>query len=266
MLCAIIILLLNYGFIMESILILDKVSVISQNVEILKEVSFSIKKGEHVVIFGPENSGVDIICPVIADLIEDFTGEIFYKGKSIKTFDYLEKLSYKKKIGCIQRDYGLINNMTVEENILLPLKYHSNLSNKKIRNLVDKYIKDMNLDHCRSQRPVGLTQSETLKTAFLRSIILNPDLLLLEHPLEGQCILNVLSFIESFVKGLYSHDKSVIFITYEPKWFIDFSHKFIMLYRGKIVFSGSKDEYLAADNDYLLQFNNMTRDGPMMIL
>ena len=251
---------------MENVLILDKVSITSQDVEILKNISFSIKKGEHVVIFGPENSGVDIICPVIANLIEDFSGEIYYKGKSIKNFDYLEKLNYKKKLGYIQRAYGLINNMTVEENILLPLKYHSDLSTEKIINLVDEYIKDMNLDHCRNTRPVGLSQSETLKTAFLRSIVLDPDLLLLEHPLEGQCVLNVQSFIDSFIKGSYSHDKSVIFVTYEPQWFVEFSHTFIMLHRGKIVFAGSKDEFIAAENTYLSQYKNISREGPMMIV
>ena len=67
------------------ILRVEKLSYVSEKLESLVDVCFSIKKGEHVVIFGPENSGIEILCPIIASLENDFKGNIFYKGKSIKS-------------------------------------------------------------------------------------------------------------------------------------------------------------------------------------
>ena len=248
------------------ILKIDRLSYVSEKTESLINISFSIKKGEHIVIFGPENSGLEILCPLIAGLKNDFEGDIFYKGKSIKSFDYIENHNYRKRLGYLQRGHGLINNMSVEANISLPLKYHTRLSTFEIHNIVDKYIMKMNLHKCRENRPVNLSRSETLKTAFIRSIILEPDLLLIEHPLEGQCLLNVQTFIDSFKKDSQLYDKSVIFVTYSPMQFIDFSHKFIMLYNGNIVFNGSKSDLITTKNDYVSQFLSSSSNGPMKIL
>jgi ABC-type transporter Mla maintaining outer membrane lipid asymmetry ATPase subunit MlaF len=245
---------------------LENISYKSEKYESLSNVSFSVKKGESLVIFGPEDSGMENICPIIAGLINGYEGNIFYKGKSVKSLDYLETHAYRKQLGYLQRDYGLISNMSVLENISLPLKYHSNLSSLEIEEFVDKHIKGMNLTHCRNRRPVNLTRSERLKTAFLRSIILSPDLLLLEHPVDGQCIFNVQSFFHALKKALIMKAKSAIFITYNPKLFFDLADRFIMLHKGNIVYAGSRADFSLTDNQYLQQYFNFLPDGPMAVI
>ncbi len=233
--------------------------------KLLTDVSFSVKEGENIAIFGPEESGIEIICSVISGTEEFVEGGIYYKGKSIKKFDYLEKYAYRKKLGYLQWNYGLINNMSVEENISLPLKYHSKLSTQKVQELVEGYIKMMNLEHCRNQRPVGLTRSESLKTAYARSITLEPDLLLIEHALGGQCMINIQTFLKYLRNASLNKGKSVIFATYDPKLFVDYSDRFIMLYKGSIVFTGNREELLSSDNQYLMQYLDSSIEGPMEI-
>jgi phospholipid/cholesterol/gamma-HCH transport system ATP-binding protein len=245
---------------------LENITYKSEKYESLSNVSFSVKKGESVVIFGPEDSGIEILCPIIAGLINGYQGDILYKGKSVKSMDYLETHAYRKQLGYVQRDYGLISNMSVLENISLPLKYHSNLSSLEIEEFVDKHIKGMNLTHCRNRRPVNLTRSERLKTAFLRSIILSPDLLLLEHPIDGQCIFNVQAFFQALKTALLMKAKSAIFITYHPKLFIDLVDRFIMLNKGNIVYSGSRADFSLTHNHYLQQFLNNLPNGPMAVI
>jgi ABC-type transporter Mla maintaining outer membrane lipid asymmetry ATPase subunit MlaF len=160
----------------------------------------------------------------------------------------------------------LISNMSVLENISLPLKYHSNLSSFEIEEFVNKHIKGMGLTHCKNLRPVRLTRSERLKTAFLRSIILSPDLLLLEHPVDGQCLFNVQFFFEALKTALLKKLKSAIFITYNPKLFIDLADKFIMLDKGLIVYSGSRTDFLTIENQYLKQYFDLLSDGPMTVI
>lgn len=231
----------------------------------IKDIFISIKRGEKIVMFGIEESGIDLICPIIANLIEDFEGDIVYNGRSIKTFDYLERHYYRRRLGYVQRGYGLINNMTVEENISLPLQYHSRYSSKDIEEIADGYMQNMSLNGCRDKRPVDLLRSEMLKTAFVRSIVMDPALVLFEHPLEGQCLFNNQDFIKSFSNGFFSHDISALFITYQPEYFADFTDRYIMLYDGEIVFDGSKEEFKASDNSYLIQFLNSSSNGPMKI-
>ncbi|MBN2403306.1 MAG: ATP-binding cassette domain-containing protein [Spirochaetes bacterium] len=242
---------------------LENISYKSQKYESLLNVSFSVRKGESVVIFGPEDSGIINLCPIIAGLTQGYEGNILYKGKSIKSLNYLETHRYRQDLGYLQRDYGLISNMSVLENISLPLKYHSNLSTIEIEELVDNHIKEMNLTDCRNKRPVYLKRSERLKTAFLRSIILSPEMLLLEHPIDGQCLFNIQIFFQALKKILLTKAMSAIFITYYPKLFIDLADKFIMLHKGHIVFTGSRADFSLTDNRYLHQYFNLLPDGPM---
>jgi len=231
-----------------------------------RDISLSLHTGEILVVFGPEKSGAELICPIIIGMEESFEGDVLFKGESIKGLDYLGRLNYRKSLGYLQKNYGLISNMTVEENIALPLKYHSRLSSAEIKSVVDGFIAELNLEHCRSRRPVDLDNAEVLKTAYARAIALEPELLLIEHALEGQCLLNSQVFMASLRKRSASPERSVIIFTYEPERFFDFSTRFVMLYEGAIVFSGTRDDFLAMENDYLQQYMKSSVQGPMRIL
>ncbi len=250
----------------DEILRLENVSHLNTALGDLQNVSFSLDRGENLVIFGPENSGTETICPVIAGLEDNFIGEVFYRGRPIKPFDYFEKLNYRKELGYLQKNYGLISNMTVEENIALPLQYHSKLTADEVKKQVDFFIKDLNLERCRNLRPVSITAGETLKTAFCRAIALDPLVLLVEHSLENQCLLNAQRYLDTLKKWARQHHKSVIFVTYEPERFVDLSDRFIMLYEGRVVFAGTRNDFVAESNDYLVQYRRSSIEGPMKVL
>lgn len=245
---------------------LENVTYESETGESLRDVSFTLKKGEKLVIFGPERSGLESVCPIIAGLVKDYIGHVYYKEKSIKTFDYIEMHNYRKEIGYLQRDYGLINNMNVFENISLPLEYHSELTGDEIEKKVNGYIREMNLDNCRDLRPVNLTRSEKLKTAYLRSIVFNPDLILVEHSLASQCMLNIQTFLKNMINNSLTESKSVIFITYNPMQFFGFTDRYVMLYNGRVVFDGTKEDYFSGKNPYIYQYIESSLSGPMEIM
>ncbi len=236
------------------------------DITLLHDVSFSLKRGDNLLIFGPESSGVTNLFNLIVRTDSGYTGEVIYRGESLKTLDYFGQLMHKKDIGYVHGDYGLISNMTVEQNISLPLEYHSKMSAADIKKHVGKIIYDLNLDHCKKLRPIDLTRSEMLKTTFARSLVMDPDLLYLEYAFEDQCPLNVKTMMEILSERSKLRDKSLIIITYYPWNFIDISDLFIMFFNGKIVFKGSKEDFLNSDNPYLVQYKNKSTEGPMVIL
>ncbi|MCX8124378.1 MAG: ATP-binding cassette domain-containing protein [Spirochaetes bacterium] len=231
----------------------------------LQNVSFTLCLGEDVVFFGAEDSGVDFICPLLAHALEDYSGQILYKGQNIKNMDFVEVHNFRKIFGYLQRGYALISNMTVYENIALPLRYHTDLSEKAIHELVDALIVYLHLSHCMNLRPVMLTQSEMLRTAFARAIALDPDMLLIEHPLEGQCLWNAQIFLQALRNRAFAPNKTVIVATYQPLVYIDIATRFIMLHEGSIVFDGTKEEFEKFDNEYVKQFVNVLPYGPMTL-
>ncbi|MCX7678190.1 MAG: ATP-binding cassette domain-containing protein [Spirochaetes bacterium] len=231
----------------------------------LIDFSFALKESENLVIFGPEDSGISLICPLIVGSISDFEGTIYYRGRSIKDFDYVELHNYRTRLGYLQSGYGLINNMTVEENILLPLRYHSQLSIEDAMRKVDELIKELKLHHCRNLRPVDLLKYETLNTAYARAIALDPDIILLEHALENQCLINAQVYLQSLRKRIFREGCSVIVVTYEPERYTDFADSFIMIYKGNKVFEGDRGAFLEQRNPYLRQYMEASLCGPMKI-
>jgi len=250
----------------DVVLTIDNVSLESESLQMLKNVSFSISRGENIVLFGPENSGLNLFFPLLLVFQENFEGEIFYRGKTIRDFSYIERHEYRKNIGYIHPDFGLINNMNVKQNISLPLEYHSTLGREDIVQFVNNMIYTLNLDHCKNLRPVDLSRSEILKTAYARAIALDPDMLFIEHAFEGQSLLNIQSFLKSLNMVSSRPDKSVVVITYEPEMFQNYADTFIMFFSGRIVFKGNKKEFVESENRFLIQYKNRSTSGPMPIL
>lgn len=236
------------------------------NFTILDNITFSIKRGESMIVFGPESSGITGLFDLIVKTGVDFDGDIIFNGKEVKKFDYIEQFNHKKDVGYIHGDYGLISNMTVEQNIALPLEYHSSLSMNEIKKLVDKTIYDLNLDHCKKLRPFDLTRSEILKTAFGRAIILDPDLLYIENAFDDHCPLNIRSLMDILHERAANPAKAMMIISFYPQNYIDISDSFIMFFNGRIVFRGSREEFLHSDNPYLVQYRTNSIKGPMAIL
>jgi phospholipid/cholesterol/gamma-HCH transport system ATP-binding protein len=244
----------------------DEVNCTGEGSISLVDVSFTLVESENLVIFGPENSGTSLICPITAGALTDFEGTISYRGKSIKDFDFIEMHNYRTRLGYLQAGYGLINNMSVEENISLPLKYHSSLDGAGMAARMGELIAELRLDHCKNLRPVDLMRSETLKTAYARAIALDPDLILLEHALETQCLINAQTYLTCLRKRTFCQGCSVIVVTNEPERYADFADTFMMLYNGNIVFRGNRDEFLEQKNPYLKQYMQASLQGPMRIL
>ena len=248
---------------MDKLLIFDNVSCNDYGTPALQNLSFDINYGENVVIFGPEHSGNELLCPLIAGFIDITYGDIIYNGVSLKNMDYIGKLEHKKKVGYLHYSSGLISNMSVEQNISLPLQYHSKMSNTEITEHVNNLIKELRLEKYKGLRPFSLSRTERLKTAYARATVFDPDLLMIEHAFEGQSLIQLLPLFDLLTKREEQKDKSILFITFEPHNFIKMAHKFIMFFDNKIVFSGGPDEFLNSDNPYLRQYKDMSQDGPM---
>ncbi len=248
------------------IVTLENVSYSYEGNRLINDISISICLGEDIVFFGAENSGIDFICQLIVNAAGEFEGDVFFDGRPIKDFDEIEVHNFRKGFGYLQRNFGLINNMDVFENIALPLRYHSRLTSREVDERVESMVEYLKLEHCARRRPVHLSSSELLRTSYGRSIALDPDLLLIEHPLEEQCLLNVQVFMSALQNRAFAPHKSVIIITYRPELYTEISERFVMLHEGRIVFDGSTDEFARAENPYVKQFLQASIDGPMQML
>ncbi|HOD14273.1 MAG TPA: ATP-binding cassette domain-containing protein [Spirochaetota bacterium] len=233
--------------------------------EPLAGLSFSLREGENAVFFGIEGSGIKTITPLLLGVEGRCGGEIMFRGEPVGELDYLARLRYLNRIGYLHGDYGLLSNKTVEQNISLRLEYYSEYSREEIRAITTRLMTDLRILDRRAARPVELTRSQILRTAYARAVAHNPDLLLIEFALIDQSPLDIISFMDVMRSRTANPEKSVMFMTYEPQKFVDFADAFHMLYQGRIVFSGTRDDFFRSGNPFLAQYRDVSLRGPMDI-
>lgn len=186
----------------------------------IENVSFSVKQGEFVSIVGPSGSGKTTILSIISGLLKATSGNIFLDGEKIT------KVS--TNVGYMFQRDNLFEWLTVLQNIKLGIKINSGkncLSHEKLIELLNKY----ELSGFEKSRPFELSGGMRQRVSLIRTLALNPKLLLLDEPfsaLDYQTRLAVQTDIHSIIK---SENKTAILVTHDISEAISMSDKIIIL-------------------------------------
>ena len=172
----------------------------------LKDINFSVETGEFVSIVGPSGCGKSTLLNIISGLIKPSSGEVYVDGKEIT--DYSPKLGYM-----FQRDH-LFEWLTVLDNVSLGLKIKGKLNNINIEKL-NVLLKNYNLFHFKNHHPSELSGGMRQRVALIRTLVMDPELLLLDEPfsaLDYQTRLNVSGDILKIIK---KENKTALLVTHD---------------------------------------------------
>ena len=123
------------------------------------DISFKLMTGDNFVFLGPEGCGKGLILQLITRQIVANSGIIFFNGKNVLSMTEDEVVILRSQIGFIPIQFGLINNYSVLNNIILPLKYHTNLEESKMIEKANLFMDKYQIIHKKDARPQELTHS-----------------------------------------------------------------------------------------------------------
>ena len=229
----------------------------------LSNISFSLNPGDNLIILGPEGSGKVLLLDLITGKRKPEKGRVTFLGEDIHKKGEDALSIYHSCLGFISYNFGLVNNLNVLENVLLPLRYHSRISDALLKERAMVFLKRYNLEKKALSRPQRLSHSENLRVAFVRAIIAQPMLILMDHALASQCPIALAKFIEIAEEDLEKNHISFLLTTFEHSVFQKYAQKYILLYDGEIVFQGMADDIQNSENKYLQQYLNHPLNGPM---
>lgn len=150
---------------------------------VLDNVSFEIKKGEFVSLMGESGSGKSTLLYLIGGLDQPTEGKIFINEKDINTVKEKEMAELRRKgIGFVFQFYNLVQNLTVEENIMLPVVMDGK-KEKDYRDRLEKILKIIGLENKRKALPHQLSGGQQQRVSIARAIILSPDVILADEPI-----------------------------------------------------------------------------------
>ncbi|MEZ5172076.1 MAG: ABC transporter ATP-binding protein [Bacteroidia bacterium] len=199
----------------------------------LHQVNLNIEQGEFVAIMGPSGCGKSTLLNLIGLLDTPDAGEYYFNGKAAAHLPEREKaILRKEQIGFIFQSFNLIDDLTVFENIELPLLYLG-MSSSQRKSRVEEVMQRLEISHRANHYPQQLSGGQQQRVAVCRAIATEPSLILADEPTgnldskNGEEVMRILS-------DLNASGSTVVMVTHSSEH-AAFAGRVIHLFDGKIV-------------------------------
>ena len=151
---------------------------------VVEDVNWSVAAGEFWVIAGQEHSGKSDLLMLAAGLMPPVAGSYWLFGNDTKNFGEAE-LAERLRVGFVFQGGQLFNQLTIAENVALPLRYQKNLTPDAAAPEVNELLELMELSPLADVTPSNIAANWRQRAALARALILKPEILLLDNPLAG---------------------------------------------------------------------------------
>lgn len=199
----------------------------------LNKVSLVVKSGEFVAIMGPSGCGKSTLLNILGLLDNPTDGQYFFLDNEVSKFKEKQRTNLRKSnIGFVFQSFNLIDELTVFENVELPLLYQ-NVSSAERKKKVEAVLERMKISHRRNHFPQQLSGGQQQRVAIARSVVGNPKLILADEPTgnldsaNGEEVMNLLS-------ELNNEGTTIVMVTHSPTD-AEKAHRIVQLFDGHIV-------------------------------
>ena len=152
---------------------------------ILKDVSFTVSKGETLAVIGPSGSGKSTILRLLIGLLEPTEGKILINGQDVSQFDEDHWNVLRQKMGMVFQYSALFDFLTVGENVAFGLRQHTELSEAEIQKIVAERLEQVGLPGTQAAYPAELSGGMKKRVSLARATALQPGIVLYDEPTAG---------------------------------------------------------------------------------
>lgn len=235
----------------------EKITKYYREKKAIENISFELEKGVCLCLLGPSGCGKTTILRAIGGFIKLDGGKIILDGRDITNI-----LPENRNISTVFQSYGLFPHMNVLENIIYGLKF-KNLSKEKRVKAGLEILSSFGLDGYEKKRINELSGGEQQRVAIARSLIIKPEVLLLDEPLSNLDA-NLRVSMRKLIKQVQKDfNTTMIFVTHDQAEAFEIADKIILMNAGNIMQVGTATKlYNEPENDFVLNFlGNINRVG-----
>lgn len=212
----------------------------------INNLSFEMKEGEFIGIMGPSGSGKTTLLNMVATLDPLTDGEITIDGISVSSMNEDQLSDFRSQnLGFIFQDFNLLENMTVFENIALPLSLQ-NRKLDKIQSSVHQVASLLGIGDITEKYPAELSGGQKQRTAIARALIHEPTLLLADEPTGALDSQNAATLLDTLADLSEERKVSILMVTHDPRS-ASYCSRLLFIKDGKLdreLFpSGTRDEF-----------------------
>ena len=227
--------------------------------EVLKDIDFSVKKGDVTSIIGASGSGKSTLLRCINLLENPSTGEILYHGENVVHRGF-NVPGYRSRVGMVFQSFNLFNNMTVLENCIVGQVKVLKKDREEARKHALYYLEKVGMAPYINAKPRQISGGQKQRVAIARALAMDPEVLLFDEPtsaLDPEMVGEVLTVMQS----LAQEGMTMLVVTHEMAFARDVSNRVVFMSQGVICEEGTPAEVFGnpqkqETKDFLARFRN----------
>ena len=222
--------------------------------EILKGISFDVRRGDVVCIIGPSGSGKSTILRVLIGLLKPSGGQVLVQGQDVTGYTEDQWNELRKRMGMVFQYSALFDFLTVGENVAFGLRQHLHLPEAEIQQRVRELLQDVGLEQDAAKYPSELSGGMKKRVGLARAIAVNPEILLYDEPTAGLDPIRTMSISRLIRKTQQKRHVTSLLVTHDMESTFVAADRIAMLNEGKIIAVGSVDEMKNSSNPVVQGF------------
>jgi len=210
----------------------------------LSGIHLEIARGEYVAMSGPSGCGKSTLLSIIGLLDTPTDGRYMLNGKEVANLNFGDRSRIRnQEIGFIFQSFNLIGDLTVAENVELPLTYRAGMPSAERKKRVQEALERVNMAHRMRHYPAQLSGGQQQRVAVARALAGSPSILLADEPTgnldskNGEAVMKLL-------KELHDEGSTICMVTHDPR-FAAHADRQVHLFDGKVVAEGELQQLLA---------------------
>ena len=243
----------------ETILQVNHLSKSFGSHEVLRDIDFTVKKGDVTSIIGASGSGKSTLLRCINLLENPTSGEILYHGENVVRRGF-NAPAYRSHVGMVFQSFNLFNNMTVLENCIVGQVKVLKRSREEAREHALHYLEKVGMAPYINAKPRQISGGQKQRVAIARALAMDPEVLLFDEPtsaLDPEMVGEVLTVMQ----GLAQEGMTMLVVTHEMAFARDVSNHVVYMNQGVICEEGTPEEVFGnprkqETKDFLSRFRN----------
>ena len=230
---------------------------------ILNGLNLGLPDNQISMVLGPSGTGKSVLIKHIVGLLYPDSGDVLVHGESIPNMTDDELFEVRKKFGLLFQDGALFGSMNIYDNVAFPLRQHTDKGEDEIGEVVNRRLKEVGLSEATYHMPNELSGGMRKRAGFARALVLDPAIVMFDEPDSGLDPVRTALLCELIREVHEENGGCYLVISHDLGTARRIADFIAVLWKGKIVESGPKEELFNSDNEFVSQFLNAEVTGPL---
>lgn len=230
---------------------------------VFSSLSLEVWEGESLAILGPSGAGKSVLLKMLAGLIRPHQGRILFRDRDLAGFSPPQRIDFARQVGMTFQRGGLFDSVTVGDNLRIPLREVTRLSDPEIEKSVLEALKDVGLEDSRDRMVYEISGGMQKRLGIARALVLSPKTILFDDPTAGLDPITARSINDLILEMKRKYGMTVVAACSDPAQASQLADRAAFVYGGEVLEAGSVEEIGRSGHPVVQQFLKGLIDGPL---